>query len=161
MRLLRNALPMNTSWVSLKPETEFMPFDNTVQELNKFFESESGDAQIPDAIAEMVAQNQILTIEALGGMIFYLRSLNMATDLLSQKSFNIYDPIRKGEGMVLDGQTLSHLEVREKVMLSHRDVLMVPSCRSCSTTREATRGLYCSCCNDVLRLSESVYSGYG
>lgn len=27
------------------------------------------------------------------------------------KNFNIYDPMKKGEGLVLDGQTLGHIEV--------------------------------------------------
>jgi hypothetical protein len=27
------------------------------------------------------------------------------------KNFNIYDPMKKGEGLVLDGQTLAHLEI--------------------------------------------------
>lgn len=27
------------------------------------------------------------------------------------KNFNIYDPMKKGQGMVLDGQSLAHLEV--------------------------------------------------
>jgi DNA mismatch repair protein MSH6 len=105
---------MNTTWVSLRPETEFLSFDATVIKLNDFFSSISENAEnaeVPTAITEMVEQRQDLAIEALGGMMFYLQSLNMANDLLSQKSFNIYDPIRKGEGMVLDGQTLSHLEV--------------------------------------------------
>ena len=27
------------------------------------------------------------------------------------KNFNIYDPMKRGEGLVLDGQTLAHVEV--------------------------------------------------
>jgi len=27
------------------------------------------------------------------------------------KNFNIYDPMKRGEGLVLDGQTLAHIEV--------------------------------------------------
>ncbi|KAJ9104934.1 hypothetical protein QFC19_003729 [Naganishia cerealis] len=121
-RLLRNILPMNASWVSLKPETEFYNEDKTRQELTAFFdaknvESDKEDVQmtdetqhgIPEAITSML--DKPLAIEALGGMMFYLRSLNMANDLLSQRSFNVYDPIRKGESLVLDGQTLSHLEI--------------------------------------------------
>ena len=27
------------------------------------------------------------------------------------KNFNIYDPMKKGQGLTLDGQTLAHLEV--------------------------------------------------
>lgn len=28
------------------------------------------------------------------------------------KNFNIYDPMKRGQGLVLDGQTLAHVEVR-------------------------------------------------
>jgi hypothetical protein len=28
------------------------------------------------------------------------------------KNFNVYDPMKKGLGLSLDGQTLSHIEVR-------------------------------------------------
>lgn len=113
---------MNASWVSLKPESEFYDEGKTRQELAVFFgakqsASDTEDADmadgmqsgIPEAITTML--DKPLAIEALGGMMFYLRSLNMANDLLSQRSFNVYDPIRKGENLVLDGQTLSHLEV--------------------------------------------------
>ena len=51
-----------------------------------------------------------LAIEALGGMMFYIKTLNLDHDLLSQKNFNVYDPIRQGKSMILDGQTLSHME---------------------------------------------------
>ena len=27
------------------------------------------------------------------------------------KNFNIYDPMKRGQGLVLDGQTLAHIEV--------------------------------------------------
>lgn len=50
-------------------------------------------------------------MEALGGMLFYLDTLNLGKDLVSQKNFNIYDPIKEGRSLVLDGQTLGHMEV--------------------------------------------------
>jgi DNA mismatch repair protein MSH6 len=114
---------MNANWVSLKPDSEFYDEAKTRSELAAFFGGDSDDAEmtegedsakqvetgIPEAISSML--DKPLAIEALGGMMFYLRSLNMANDLLSQRSFNVYDPIRKGENLVLDGQTLSHLEV--------------------------------------------------
>jgi DNA mismatch repair protein MSH6 len=112
---------MNASWVSLKPGSEFYDEAKTRSELKAFFGDESDDTEmqgenaaaapsgIPEAITSML--DKPLAIEALGGMMFYLRSLNMANDLMSQRSFNVYDPIRKGENLVLDGQTLSHLEV--------------------------------------------------
>lgn len=50
-------------------------------------------------------------MEALGGMLFYLKSLNLDKDLVSQKNFNIYDPIKEGKNLVLEGVTLNHMEV--------------------------------------------------
>lgn len=41
----------------------------------------------------------------------YLRTLNIDASLLSAKNFNIYDPMRRGHGLLLDGQTLAHLEI--------------------------------------------------
>lgn len=43
----------------------------------------------------------------------YLRHLNIDKDILSMKNFDIYDPMKKGRGLVLDGQTLSHIEVSD------------------------------------------------
>ncbi len=119
-RLLRNILPMSTSWVALRPDSEFYDAATTKDKLVDFFGADmiSGmavdgeppvNSGLPPAIVEML--DKPLAMEALGGMIFYLQSLNMDKDLLSQKSFNVYDPIRKGETMTLDGQSLSHLEV--------------------------------------------------
>jgi DNA mismatch repair protein MSH6 len=45
------------------------------------------------------------------GATRYLRQLNIDKDILSMKNFNIYDPMKKGQGLVLDGQTLAHIEV--------------------------------------------------
>ena len=41
----------------------------------------------------------------------YLRQLNIDKDILSMKNFNVYDPMRRGQGLVLDGQSLAHIEV--------------------------------------------------
>lgn len=60
-----------------------------------------------------------LAMEALGGMLFYLKSLNLDKDLVSQKNFNIYDPIKEGKNLVLEGVTLNHMEVsRPRPLLS-------------------------------------------
>lgn len=42
----------------------------------------------------------------------YLHTLNIDKDILSMKNFNVYDPMKRGQGLVLDGQTLAHVEVR-------------------------------------------------
>ena len=41
----------------------------------------------------------------------YLRQLNIDKDILTMKNFNVYDPMKKGQGLVLDGQSLAHIEV--------------------------------------------------
>ena len=41
----------------------------------------------------------------------YLHTLNIDKDILSMKNFNVYDPMKRGQGLVLDGQTLAHIEV--------------------------------------------------
>ena len=40
----------------------------------------------------------------------YLNTLNIDKDILSMKNFNVYDPMKRGQGLVLDGQTLAHIE---------------------------------------------------
>lgn len=109
-RLLRNVLPSSTLWQSFKLDKEFMSKEDTVSALHEIFTTEdSPEPELPEAIAGMM--DQPLAMEALGGMIFYLRSLNLDKDLISQKNFNIYDPIKNGKSLVLDGQTLAHMEV--------------------------------------------------
>jgi hypothetical protein len=46
----------------------------------------------------------------------YLRQLNIDKDILSMKNFNVYDPLKRGQGLVLDGQTLAHIEVSDRLM---------------------------------------------
>jgi DNA mismatch repair protein MSH6 len=64
---------------------------------------------LPEAIESML--DTPIAVEALGGMLFYLTTLNLDKDLVSQKNFNIYDPIKEGKNLVLDGVTLGHMEV--------------------------------------------------
>lgn len=59
-------------------------------------------------------EDKPLALEALGGLMTYLKSLNLDKDLITQKNFNVYDPIRQGQSLVLDGQTLGHIEVRSE-----------------------------------------------
>lgn len=81
--------------------------------LAKIFETEDDEPgskpELPEAIEKMLENP--LAMEALGGMLFYLNRLNLDKDLVTQKNFNIYDPIREGKNLALDGQTLGHMEV--------------------------------------------------
>jgi len=50
-------------------------------------------------------------MSALGGLVWYLRSLKLDEELMSFKNFHVYDPVRQASTLILDGQTLSNLEV--------------------------------------------------
>ena len=110
-RLLRTILPVNTLWQSFRDGREFYSAKETLDRLPDFFETEGEDGAVvlPEAIVSMV--DTPIAIEALGGMLYYLKSLNLDKDLVSQRNFNVYDPIREGRSLVLDGVTLGHMEV--------------------------------------------------
>lgn len=112
-RLLRNILPSSTLWQSFKPGKEFMSAEDALEAVKTIFAGDDGDDDqevvLPEAISSML--DKPLAMEALGGMVFYLRSLNLDKDLISQKNFNVYDPIKQGKNLILDGQTLGHMEV--------------------------------------------------
>ncbi|KAG8987176.1 DNA mismatch repair protein msh6, partial [Tulasnella sp. 427] len=117
IRLLKNILPASCLWTALR-ETEGYNYDGTIKALEEMFPTGEEDAMeedgatpsnIPHGIQQMLGSR--VAVEAIGGMIWYLRQLNIDKDLVSMKNFNIYDPMKQGQGLVLDGQTLSHIEV--------------------------------------------------
>ncbi|WWC67072.1 uncharacterized protein I206_100979 [Kwoniella pini CBS 10737] len=115
IRMLRNILPSSTQWSSFKEGQEFCSAQETLNRLGEFFAFTEEEvalgkkAPIPDAIRQH--QQNHLAMEALGGLLFYLRSLQLDKDLVSQSNFNVYDPLGEGKSLVLDGQTLAHMEV--------------------------------------------------
>ncbi|CEQ40291.1 SPOSA6832_01905, partial [Sporobolomyces salmonicolor] len=85
---------------------------------------------VPEDIRKMY--DKPVALSALGGLIWsgcsllpspycqgahslrvnrYLRQLNLDSELVTAKNFNIYDPLARGKALVLDGQTLAHIEV--------------------------------------------------
>ncbi|KAF8840553.1 DNA mismatch repair protein Msh6 [Paxillus ammoniavirescens] len=117
-RLLKAILPSSCLWTSLR-DVEGFTYDQTIVELNKMFSGDDGDASmnedgvlddaVPESIKDMAGCKPAM--EALGAMAWYLRQLNIDKDLLSMKNFNVYDPMQRGRSLVLDGQTLAHVEV--------------------------------------------------
>ncbi|KAG6861406.1 hypothetical protein C0995_000535 [Termitomyces sp. Mi166 len=124
-RLLKAVLPAACLWTGLRT-VEGFSYDETLQELRIMYSEEEDDATmadedeenllpscVPKPIRVMVASQN--AIKALGSMIWfafaYLRQLNIDKDILSMKNFNVYDPMKKGQGLILDGQTLAHIEV--------------------------------------------------
>ena len=47
------------------------------------------------------------------------------------KNFNVYDPMKRGQGLVLDGQTLAHIEVGSSKSGEFRIVTDVPLSSFC------------------------------
>ncbi|KAI8976662.1 DNA mismatch repair protein Msh6 [Trametes punicea] len=119
-RLLKAVLPGNCLWTSLR-ESEGLRYNETIKELRKLYPAEEDDdaemvdnphgltKAVPEPIRRMLPHKG--AIEALGSMIWYLHTLNIDKDILSMKNFNVYDPMKRGQGLVLDGQTLAHIEV--------------------------------------------------
>jgi DNA mismatch repair protein MSH6 len=146
--MLRNILPSNTLWQSFRDGREFYSADETLKRLSEIFETTDDDGStaklmLPEAIEGML--DTPIAMEALGGMLFYLNSLNLDKDLISQKNFNIYDPLKEGKNLLLDGVTLGHMEVGH----SPRNVTGGDLISRCwSTTKAALRGhcwTYCKC----------------
>ncbi|KAJ6488686.1 muts domain V-domain-containing protein [Mycena vitilis] len=117
-RLLKSILPAACLWTGLR-EVEGFGYDQTMVELRKLYpagddESNMDDdvllpSSVPEPIREMMGSRS--AIESLGSLIWYLRQLNIDKDILSMKNFNVYDPMKRGQGLMLDGQTLAHIEV--------------------------------------------------
>ncbi|KAF8741677.1 DNA mismatch repair, partial [Rhizoctonia solani] len=118
-RLMKVLLPSNCLWTPLS-KSEGLSYDRTLEELKALYPPEPSDndgmeddnswsSGVPDAIRSFIGNET--AIESLGSMIWYLRQLNIDKDILTQKNFNVYDPLQRGKGLALDGQTLSHIEV--------------------------------------------------
>ncbi|KAF9225721.1 DNA mismatch repair protein Msh6 [Gyrodon lividus] len=114
-RLLKAILPSSCLWTSLR-DVEGFTHDQTIVELNKMFSGHASmyedgilNDAVPQTIRDMAGCKPAM--EALGAMAWYLRQLNIDKDLLTMKNFNVYDPMQRGRSLVLDGQTLAHIEV--------------------------------------------------
>ncbi|KAI8584582.1 hypothetical protein K450DRAFT_216999 [Umbelopsis ramanniana AG] len=108
-RLLKNTLS-NPIWNQLMPEREFWDERVTEDEIRiaKYYERDGKD-EWPQVLVE--AKEHPILMSALGGLIWYLRSLKLDKELLSLKNITHYDPIKNTTSLVLDGQTLANLEI--------------------------------------------------
>ncbi|KAI8335064.1 muts domain V-domain-containing protein [Chlamydoabsidia padenii] len=117
-RLLKNCL-INPYWNMLIPETEFWDGEVTADEIRigGYFNEESSDIDMESndnwpPVLQTAAKTAI-SLSAVGGLIWYLRSLKLDKQLLSARNFKSYDPIQNSTSLVLDGQTLANLEIFE------------------------------------------------
>jgi DNA mismatch repair protein MSH6 len=113
-------LPSGCLWTTLR-DVEGFDYKTTLEELKKMYPPGEDDdmtddvlpSSVPEAIRNMLGMKA--PIEALGAMVWYLRQLNIDKDIMSMRNFNVYDPMKRGQGLVLDGQTLAHVEVRKLI----------------------------------------------
>lgn len=113
LRILKNNTSPTTIWTHLKPGAEFWDADDSRRELkcgNYFAASpDSDDGAWPEVLQQF--QDDDLVMSAMGALLSYLKFLQIERPLLSQKSFERYSPIQKNGTLVLDGQTLTNLEL--------------------------------------------------
>ncbi|KAF9340478.1 DNA mismatch repair protein msh6 [Linnemannia elongata] len=114
-RILKNSLGANTIWNHLQPEAQFWNALDTADELRikEYFGANEAGSLASDCwpAALQSVKDNMAVMSALGGLVWYLRSLKLDTELLSFKNFHVYDPVRQASTLILDGQTLSNLEV--------------------------------------------------
>lgn len=105
LRLVRSCVPPSCRITMLKPGKEYPSSVQAKEKLDQLFPG--GD--YPDAISSL--QNQDEAMASLGAMLYYLETLNLDKDLARSRNFDLYDPLRRGECMILDAQSLTHLNV--------------------------------------------------
>ena len=111
LRILKNSVSPTTIWTHLKPLTEFWDADRTYRELSaeKYFVNDDGNEVWPENLEKYKDNETVMS--ALGGLVSYLKFLKLERPLLSQRSFEAYNPIQKNGTLILDGQTLTNLEL--------------------------------------------------
>lgn len=113
LRILKNNTAPTTLWTYLKPTDEFWTADRTRREFDVggYFRSDkdAGQEVWPAVLSE--SQDKDVLMSALGALVHYLRVLMLDKDLLSQGCFTSYHPIREKGTLILDGQTLTNLEI--------------------------------------------------
>lgn len=156
LRVLKLHLP-NADYQGLLPEREFWAAETTLHEMRgrkylavnqpataadeeesedqdeEAYDGEAGeeaDAEWPQPVRD--AANDPLLFSAFGGLVWYLRSLKLERQLLSQRNFSAYDPLRRSGTLVLDSQTLINLDVLQGADGTEKGSLFEVLCR-CAT----------------------------
>lgn len=110
---IRNNTSADTTWDVLKAKDEYWDEARTLQELSvgDYFPSQDADdwSQFPQDLRE-VMESRSPGLSAVGGLLFYLRSLKLDRQLLSLGQFKQHTAVDQ-RTMALDGQTLQNLEV--------------------------------------------------
>ncbi|MBW0479747.1 hypothetical protein O181_019462 [Austropuccinia psidii MF-1] len=106
LRILRNIAPNDCTWTALKPD-EFLDVDECVCRFTELFQDKGNE--IPAIIQSFYSKLE--TMQAFGGLLWYLKQLNLDNDLLTCKNIKELDAFRSSKTMQLDGKTISDLEL--------------------------------------------------
>ncbi|OAV92014.1 hypothetical protein PTTG_03580 [Puccinia triticina 1-1 BBBD Race 1] len=106
LRVLRNTASSDCTWTALKSD-EFSEPEECVCRLTELFQESGG--QIPEVFKSF--NSKVETMQALGGLLWYLKQLNLDKDLLTCKNVKVMDAFRCSKTMHLDGKTISDLEL--------------------------------------------------
>lgn len=112
-KMIRNNTSADTMWNVLKAKQEFWDDVQTLQELStgEYFPSDDPDdwSKFPHDLREEM-ESRSPGLSAVGGLLYYLRSLKLDQQLFSLGQFKRHTAIDQ-RTMALDGQTLQNLEV--------------------------------------------------
>jgi DNA mismatch repair protein MSH6 len=123
LRIVKNTVAHDCNITMLKPNAEFYDAEQTLRKLNLVFNSDLKASEaltiddvdpvdpsiLPDAIQQVLDKPEALS--ALGGMLNYLTQLNLEKDVCASRNFDVFDPAVQQGSMILDAQSLTHLNV--------------------------------------------------
>jgi DNA mismatch repair protein MSH6 len=109
LKLIKTNTDVSTLWNVLKPSKEF--WDERLT--RNYFENEFKSYCKEKMPLKLEDLNE-LTLSAFGGLVSYLQTLKLDTQLLSLCNIELYnDPLQKAQSLILDGPTLTNLDVLE------------------------------------------------
>jgi len=110
LKIMKNNTSVDTLWETVKPDVEFWDASTSRRELesSEYFSETAAPEYLTSAVEE-----SDLSASAVGGLLWYLRTLKLDKELLSLGQFSPYDASATANGrtMVVDGQTLQNLEI--------------------------------------------------
>lgn len=123
LRIIRNIVDPACNITMLKSGVEFLDEESTLRKLNLVLNKDLADCDpndlesvdpvdidlLPPAIAESLDKAEAMS--ALGAMLNYLTQLHLDRDICASRKFDIFDHLSKNDCMILDVQSLTHLNV--------------------------------------------------
>lgn len=110
LKVVKVSCPPDTTFLPLKPESEYWDSERTLLELREAHYFAYPDMATWPAAVQRCTKDET-ALAALGGLVAYLRDLKLDKDLCSMGNFSWYEPLQRTSSLVLDGQSLVNLEI--------------------------------------------------